>query len=413
MEKVRSWIKGDKVIWILVVLCAMASVLAVFSASSYLANSKGVDKTVIFLEQSKSVLLGFIALFICYNIPLKWYRWFSFIIFGASVIGLILLYIPGMSSEINGAVRGLKIGDRTFQVFEFAKVGIIFYIAKAIELWQEDFHDTKIFMVRLFLPIAAVCLIVFANSVSSAILICIVCYLTIFVMDVDVKNIMLSLLIVTATVGVMFGIYHTFFEGHTSENPNKIEKLFNRIPTVESRLYKCFHPNKNIDTSKLSNFEKEQLKDETRQHEYAKAAIAEGGLFGKGAGKSTRGYSLSMAFSDFIYAFIVEEYGLAGGIFIILIYLVFFYRCIRLVVRCNESFTSALLIGLAFLITTQAFLHIFVNVRLGPITGHTLPLISHGGTAYLVLGGAFGVILSISRKLDEQDEQLTKEGNEQ
>ena len=132
-------------------------------------------------------------------------------------------------------------------------------------------------------------------------------------------------------------------------------------------------------------------------------AISEGGIFGKGPGKSTQRYSLSMAFSDFIYAFIVEEYGLLGGGFVILLYLIFLFRCIRLCQRCKATYSSVLIVGLAFLITTQAFLHILVNVRILPITGHTLPLISHGGTAYLVLSGAFGMILSVNKQLEKQD----------
>ena len=132
---------------------------------------------------------------------------------------------------------------------------------------------------------------------------------------------------------------------------------------------------------------------------------AVGGVLGKGVGKGTARHSLSMAFSDFIFAAIVEETGLVGGLFIILLYLIFLFRCISLSFKCPDAFSQALVLGLAFLITTQAFLHILVNVRLIPITGHTLPLISHGGTAYLVLSGAVGIILSVSRTIDKQIEE--------
>ena len=132
-------------------------------------------------------------------------------------------------------------------------------------------------------------------------------------------------------------------------------------------------------------------------------AISEGGLFGKGPGNSTQRYSLSMAFSDFIFAFIVEEYGLMGGSLIIALYIVLLFRCIRLTTRCRTSFTSALVTGLAYMIIIQAFIHILVNVRLIPITGQTLPLVSHGGTAYLAMSGAVGIILSVNKQLDKQD----------
>ncbi|MCF0177923.1 MAG: FtsW/RodA/SpoVE family cell cycle protein, partial [Bacteroidales bacterium] len=145
-----------------------------------------------------------------------------------------------------------------------------------------------------------------------------------------------------------------------------------------------------------------RIDQENRQSDNAKIAIAEGGIFGKGPGRSTQRFSLSMAFSDFIFAFIVEESGLIGGIFVIMLYLIFLFRCIAISYRCRALFSQTLVLGLSFLIATQAFLHILVNVRLLPITGHTLPLVSHGGTAYLVLSIAFGMILSVSRTLDDQ-----------
>ena len=146
------------------------------------------------------------------------------------------------------------------------------------------------------------------------------------------------------------------------------------------------------------------MRDAKRQSMNARIAISQGGLIGKGPGKSTQRYSLSMAFSDFIFAFIVEEYGLLGGFVVILLYIIVLFRCIRMTRRCSTTFSEALILGLAWLIALQAMLHIFVNVGLLPVTGHTLPLISHGGTAYLVLSGAMGMILSVSRHLDKKEE---------
>lgn len=203
---------------------------------------------------------------------------------------------------------------------------------------------------------------------------------------------------------MMFLTYHAFFAGRPQRLESGVGKLFNRFGTVEGRLTAHFQKEEE-DLENLSRTEQQQLMDKDRQSENAKVAISEGGIFGKGPGKSTQRYSLSMAFSDFIYAFIVEEYGLLGGIFVILLYLIFLFRCIRLCQRCKATYSSVLIAGLSFLITTQAFLHILVNVRILPITGHTLPLISHGGTAYLVLSGAMGMILSVSRHLEKKEEQ--------
>ncbi len=397
-------LKGDRVIWIIVVLFAMFSIAAVFSSSSFLASSRGISKVAIFAEQTKSVLMGFLALFICYLIPLRFYRTFSFVLYGASVLMLLMLFVPGLRAEINGAVRGIKIGGHTFQVFEFAKIGVILYLARALERWGDDLADFKQFALKILLPVGAVCLLIMQNSFSSALLIALITFLILFFMNVSFKNLMITVGIVAAAVLLMFLTYHAFYAGRPERLETSVGKLFNRFGTVEGRLTAHFDKEEE-NLEGLSQREIQQLKDKDRQSENAKVAISEGGILGKGPGKSTQRYSLSMAFSDFIYAFIVEEYGLIGGLIVILLYLIFLFRCIRLCQRCKATYSSVLIVGLSFLIATQAFLHILVNVRLLPITGHTLPLISHGGTAYLVLSGAFGMILSVNRQLDKQDAQ--------
>ena len=397
-------LKGDRVIWIIVVLFALISIVAVFSSSSFLASSRGISKVDIFLEQTKSVLLGFIALFLCYLIPLRFYRTFSFVFFGVSVLMLLMLFVPGLRAEINGAVRGIKIAGHTVQVFEFAKIGVILYLAKALELWGEDLADFKQFALKILLPVGVVCLLIMQNSFSSALLIALITFLILFFMNVSFKNLAITVGIVAAAVLLMFLTYHAFYAGRPERLQTSVGKLFNRFGTVEGRLTAHFDKEEE-NLEGLSRQEIQQLKDKDRQSENAKVAISEGGIFGKGPGKSTQRYSLSMAFSDFIYAFIVEEYGLVGGVIVILLYLIFLFRCIRLCQRCKATYSSVLIVGLSFLIATQAFLHILVNVRLFPITGHTLPLISHGGTAYLVLSGAFGMILSVNRQLEKQDAQ--------
>ena len=395
-------LKGDRVIWIIVVFFAMISIAAVFSSSSFLASSRGISKVAIFMEQTKSVLMGFLALMICYLIPLRFYRTFSFVIYGVSVLLLLMLFVPGLRAEINGAVRGIKIHGHTFQVFEFAKIGVILYLARALEIWGDSLDDFKQFALKILLPVGVVCLLIMQNSFSSALLIGLISFLILFFMNVSLKNLGITVGIMMAVVLLMFLTYHAFFAGRPQRLESGVGKIFNRFGTVEGRLTAHFEKEEQ-EMEGLSRAELQQLKDKDRQSENAKVAISEGGIFGKGPGKSTQRYSLSMAFSDFIYAFIVEEYGLIGGVFVILLYLIFLFRCIRLCQRCKATYSSVLIAGLSFLITTQAFLHILVNVRILPITGHTLPLISHGGTAYLVLSGAFGMILSVNKQLEKQD----------
>ena len=259
---------------------------------------------------------------------------------------------------------------------------------------------------------------VMANSFSSALLFGVISILLLFFMNVNIKHLGITAGIGILVVLAMFGIYSLFFSNKgqaESEKTGSVAKVFNRFGTASNRIVNFFDAKKDLEEAEaaMSDAERQKHLDGQRQAINAKVAIHEGGIIGKGPGKSTQRYSLSMAFSDFIYAFIVEEYGLLGGIFVIMIYLIFIFRCITIAFRCETIFSGALVLGLAFLIATQAFLHIMVNVGLMPVTGHTLPLISHGGTAYMVLSGAFGIILSVSKQLDKQDEIRRKELEEE
>lgn len=385
-------IKGDKIIWMTVVLFALFSVVAVFSSSSFLASSQGTTKVAIFLQQIKSVLIGLVALFLCYLIPMRWYRNLSFIYFGACIIMLAMLFIPPFQARINGAVRGIKIASFTIQPFEFAKVGIVLYLARAIEKWEDSLDTYKDFFLKIALPIFAVCGMIVPNSISSTVLVGSISTLVLIFMEIRWKYIFAMLGIILMAAGLMYGIYIAAFKGHQDRLDSPAGQIFNRFGTLEYRI------------ASFSNAEEKAIdKESKRQSENAMIAISEGGVFGKGPGNSTQRYSLSMAFSDFIFAFIVEEYGLVGGTMIIALYVLFLFRCIRLTNRCSTCFTSALVTGLSFMIIIQAFIHILVNVRLIPITGQTLPLISHGGTAYLAMSGAVGIILSVNKQLDKQD----------
>jgi cell division protein FtsW len=390
--------------------------LAVFSSSTFLANKAGVSKLYILQEQLISVSIGLAALLVCYLIPMRFYRFLAFPVFGITVVMLVLLFIiPDVRNE---AARGIKLFGRTIQVFEFAKVGLILYIAKALELWENSLTRYKDFLLKILLPVGIVCIMVMANSFSSALLFGVISILLLFFMNVNIKHLGITAGIGILVVLAMFGIYSLFYNNKShaeGEKSGSVAKVFNRFSTATNRIVNFFDAKEEMEeaATAMTPAARQRHLDGQRQAINAKVAIHEGGIIGKGPGKSTQRYSLSMAFSDFIYAFIVEEYGLLGGIVVILIYLIFLFRCITIANRCETIFPGALVLGLAFLIATQAFLHIMVNVGLMPVTGHTLPLISHGGTAYMVLSGAFGIILSVSKKLDKQDEIKRKELEEE
>jgi len=404
MAKVR--LRGDRIIWFIVAIFAMISIIAVFSVGSFLAKSNPdmMSKTSIYIEQLGSVALGFAALFVCYAFNYKFYRKAAPFIFGITLVMLLMLFIPAFQDKRNGAVRGLQLFGHTLQVFEFVKVGLILFISWGIERYTVEIQTFKGFFLKLLVWVLGVCACVMINSFSSALLLGVVSMMVFYFMEVKVKFLALTVAGAVVLIALLFGIYHLAL----AINPKVADAgIFNRIGTVENRAknFVDHEPDSTLDYTKMSKEQLQSLKDQKRQSENAKIAIKEGGFFGKGVGNGTARYSLSMAFSDFIFASIVEEAGLLGGIVIVMLYLIFLFRCIVIANKCPDTFSQALVLGLAFLIATQAFLHILVNVRAIPITGHTLPLISHGGTAYLVLSAAVGIILSVSRTVNKLEEE--------
>ena len=401
-------LRGDKVLWICVLIFAMISVLAVFSSSSFIANRHDMPKTAIFFSQLRFVALGFFTLFLFYLIPMRFYRRAAFAVFLITVVGLVAAMLFG--EEINGAKRSFSLFGFTVQPLEFAKIGLILYLAKALELWQDSLGTLKDYLLKLLLPIGVTCLFVLPNSASTVLLFGLLSFLVMFFMGVKPKFLLLTIGAAIAAIALLLLVYNVAFAGKVhepGEKVGKVESFFNRIGTAQQRILNFASGTKVDDESAsetLSKEELEKIRDTKRQSMNAKIAISQGGLIGKGPGKSTQRYSLSMAFSDFIFAFIVEEYGLLGGGVVILLYIIVLFRCIRMTRKCSTAFSEALILGLAWLIALQAMLHIFVNVGLLPVTGHTLPLISHGGTAYLVLSGAMGMILSVSRHLEKKEE---------
>ncbi|MBO8481164.1 hypothetical protein B5F83_00860 [Muribaculum sp. An289] len=396
-EKASCWInrsiKGDKVVWIIVFLLSMFSLAAVYSASSYRAMHSDVNKIVIFLDQLVFVLAGWAALLVCYFIHPKYYRKFSFLVYGISIVLLLLLFVDPLTARQNGAIRGLKLPGFTFQVFEVAKAAIIIYLARAMEIFEiKKFKD---YLLKLLLPIALTCVLLLRGSFSSAVFTAMICLVILWINKINWRYLALTIAGGIAVLGICYGLYKLT---ENNEHP-----LFERFETAESRIDSFLHPADEEVAIKMTEEEKQAAIDAERQSENAKIAIHEGGIIGKGPGKSTQRYTLSMAFSDFIYAFIIEEYGSIVGIFVMFLYIWLFARCARLAAKCKTTFAGTTVFGLGLLTTFQALMHIYVNIRMIPITGHTLPLVSHGGTAFIIFSGIFGVILSVSKSIQEID----------
>lgn len=384
MENRQSFflnVKGDKIIWIIVLFLCSISIVSVYSSSSSLAYQTGKSTLFFLLQQMRFVIFGVTALYICYKIPLGWYRMLAY--FGVLFSIFLLAATLIVGSKINDAGRWIRILGISFQPAEIAKIAVILYLAKIME--DRSLESFKEFFYWVIIPISLVLLLILYGSISTALLLGGVSSLILIIVGVKWKHLFKTTLIGVVTLGVIVLLNLSF-------------GLFPRVDTAISRI-KSFTTEQTIDKNSTPAQIQKHL-DKTYQAKMAKVAVASSHIFGKGPGNSTQRNLLPHPYSDFIYAIIIEEWGLIGGIFILVLYIFFFTRCVILAKACTTTFTSVMVMGLALLITSQAMLHISVNLGLLPVTGHTLPLVSLGGTSLVIMSGAFGMILSVSRTIE-------------
>ena len=420
-------VEGDKVILIIVLLLLLVSFLAIFSSTPMLPAQESRLDTM--TKHGFVALVGIGVMFLLYHIKID--RWKGLAKFGfigsAIMLGLLLMEIkiPGVitTEKINGAVRNFKVAGIQIHVFEIAKVAMIMYLAWAMNALKEEKtggKDKELKMVAnlanrykklsflkrpfwkrafyIYCPVMIVGMMIFFGSGSSAIFICAILVAAMLLGEVPLKEILIALLAIVIGFFGLVGV-HKASGG----------KFVPRVGTMINRM------NAEYDMHRLKGLQGDEYRamlDTLSQPVSAKIAVHEGGLIGKGIGNSTQKYRVQNIYGDYMYSFIVEEYGLLGGIFILILYVSLLARSSIIARMCSDDFAKYTLGGLAILITGQAFMHILVNVDIGPMTGQTLPLISHGASAFLVFCIAFGLILSISRmakKKIQTVEELTEE----
>lgn len=379
-------IKGDKIIWIIFFLLALSSAVLVYSASGSLAFKANTSNFPFLVKQLKYLGIGFIGLYMCYKIPIGYYRLLAI----PALIFSILLSIVmlGSSGSVNNAVRWMSIGSTTFQPTEIAKVAIVMYLARIIEI--SKFDTFKEYIIRILIPVGIICVLMLVSSASTAIFLGIVSFTILYMAGIKGSYLWKSVGI--AGIGVVVILIIHFTTG-----------AFSRLDTATSRITKYFQSEEAKE--EMSEEKRREMEEKTFQADMAKIAISSVGITGKGPGKSTQRYVLPHAYSDYIYTIIIEEYGLFGGVVVLMLYLWLLYRCVVLIRRCTKLFTAIIVGGYGFLITSQALLHILVNVGILPVTGHTLPLISSGGTSIVMVCCMFGIILSVSRTIDMADKK--------
>lgn len=404
-------IEGDKVVWIIVFMLIMISILAIFSSTSLLKEG-GKDRLDFVSEHLVVVGLGLGCIFGLYNIKkIGVFRIVSQLGFGVSFVLLTLLAshlrIPGVieAERINGAWRTLRIAGFQLHVFEVVKVAMVLYLAWAIHAYKEKRlkygqTDLQKRLIYMYTPILTVCALTLLGSGSSAVFIGVILISTLLIGGMPFKEIALAGAAGLVGLLMIVGIYNA--------TDGKVFKRFERIATMNSRLEADY------DAARLKEVEPRsrefyRILDEIKQPYSAKIAVHEGKIIGKNSGNSTQKYVVSNIYGDYMFSFLIEEYGLIGGIIVIFLYVSLLARGSMIARLCSNEYAKIAVGGLSVLITGQAFMHMFVNVDIGPMTGQTLPLISHGSFAFLVFCIAFGVILAISRmarkKMQEEEEK--------
>ena len=367
---ILSKTKGDRWIWLIVILLSVWSLLAVYSATGTLAYKKGVG-TEAFLMKHLIFIVGGIALM--YFSHLLDYRYYAGISKVLMIITVpLLLYTLIFGNNVNDASRWVTIPiiNQTFQTSDMAKLALITFLARTLTRKQENIKDVKNAFLPIMGSVCAVFILIALANLSTALMLFGVSILLLIIGRISIKQIAIVCLggAVLLTCVVFLGP---------------------RRKTYISRIETFMHPER-------------ADPDKSFQANQSKIAIATGGVLGKGPGNSTQRNFLPHPYSDFVFALIIEEYGLAGGVLLVLIYLVFLYRCILIVTASPKAFGALLAAGLSFSLTIQAFANMAVSVGLGPVTGVPLPLVSMGGTSILFTSVAFGIILSVSRDIEEK-----------
>ena len=381
-------LKGDKIIWIVVLSLSIFSFLPVYSASS----NFGVN--LIFSSVFKHVAIIFIGIIIMYAthlIDYKYLRGLSLIILPLAILLLFITALQGNEIDGANASRWISIPliNISFQPSSIASIFLLIYISNYISKNREKELNFSNSFVKLWLPILLVVMLVLPSNFSTAFMIFSLCLILIFIGQYPIKNILLIVLSIV--------ILATSFVGLSKKYP---EMLPNRVDTWSNRIENFINPS--IDN------------DANYQINRAKAAIATGSLFGVGAGKSSMKYILPQSTSDFIFSIITEEYGLFISIIILLLYIILLFRIVIIAYKAKNSFGQLISLAVGLPIVFQALINMGVAVQLFPVTGQPLPLISTGGTSIWTTFFAFGVLLSVSRnnQLEFSELNLNELNNE-
>lgn len=380
MLKFFKNIEGDRAIWAVVAILALFSIVPVFSASSNLAYINGGDGNTFayVLKHLVHLTLGFALIYFFHRVPYHYFKGISMIMIPFVIILLVITLTQGTTIGGANASRWIFVPyvNLSFQTSSLASVVLLMYVARYLAKYKDKEIKFKQSLLFLWLPVFIITGLILPANLSTAALI-------------------FMMVIILAFIGQYPMKYMSYVIG--------IGVAFLLIFGLTAKAFPDLFPNR-VDTwmSRIENFS-EASGEEQYQVEKAKIAIATGGVFGQGAGKSVQRHFLPQSSSDFIYAIIVEEFGLIGGISVLLAYLFLFFRFTIVVVKSSSFYAKLLAIAVGLPIIFQALINMSVAVELIPVTGQTLPLISSGGSSIWMTCAALGVMLSVSKKSNRSE----------
>lgn len=388
LRKIFANLKGDRLIWAIAALLAIFSFLPVYSAASNLAYIGGNNNTFSFLlKHFLHLFLGFSIMYAVHKAPYRYFRALSLIMMPIVFVLLIVTIMQGTTIDGANASRWIRIPfvNMSFQSSTLASVVLMVYVAHYMSKMKDKIISFKDSILPLWMPVFLLLALILPSNFSTTAILFVMVAMLVFLGGYPIRYLLVMLAL--GVVGlVMFVLVAKAFP---EAMPNRVDTWMNRV----------------------ENFSNDEDTEADYQIEKAKIAIASGGIKGLGPGKSMQKNFLPQSSSDFIFAIIVEEYGLIGGIFLIILYMWLLFRIVIVAQKADTIFGKLVVLGVGLPIVFQAMINMAVAVELFPVTGQTLPLISSGGTSIWMTCLALGIILSVSAKREEIKEQEVKEDN--
>ncbi|MBO7259568.1 MAG: FtsW/RodA/SpoVE family cell cycle protein [Paludibacteraceae bacterium] len=389
----KKYFKGDQGIWGIYMLLCVVSTIVMFSASSFFVYQDGTSHLKPIMEHIFYLVLGGFFAWALHMCSVKFIRLFGYIVGIAFFVALCLMYVPGIGVKLNGALRWVHILV-TFQPSEGAKLGLVLIIADLLSRVGK-LEDSKIYWAVILCAIG-ICMPILPSNFSTVALIGIVVIVMLMFSDLAKKWRRISFLVLSA-LALCFALYFVVKVIPADKIPEPLERVNTWVNRVERKYV-------NTDQKVIN-----PMDDMHKQITHGKIAIARGGLFGVGPGNSIQRDYVPLAFADSIFTIIVEEYGLIGGVFVLMLYMALFFRVGRMAIRSGSAYTVLASIGLTLMMILQVLVNVWVVLDLMPVTGQGLPLIGHGGTSILITSLNMGVLLALSNDVEMQYEAAQQE----